>query len=150
MLSKDAERKLLAKINALLAEAGPDSYIGMAFRGCAEAAAENIECDFGNSPADSAEHWEGEAHRLEAELAHEKSEADRLRECLNKTSEQYQAALDALKLARTYPATAAVQFKNALNNLDADTDDAEVARLWKSMRLAENAGKAIWEVLGVA
>ena len=83
-------------------------------------------------------------------MKHEKSESEKLMNALEALQGKYDAAMNALKLARTYPATAAVQYKNALNSLNTDTDDAEVARLWKSMRLAENAEKAIWAVLGVA
>ena len=49
MMTKQQERETLKKISDLIAAAGPDSYIGMAFAGCVEMAAENIENDFGNS-----------------------------------------------------------------------------------------------------
>lgn len=45
MMTKEQERKHLAKIATLIAEAGPDSYIGKTFAGVAEMAAENIEHD---------------------------------------------------------------------------------------------------------
>ena len=49
MTTKQQERETLKKISDLIAAAGPDSYIGMAFAGCVEMASENIENDFGNS-----------------------------------------------------------------------------------------------------
>jgi len=46
MMTKQQERETLNKISDLIAAAGPDSYIGMAFAGCVEMVAENIENDF--------------------------------------------------------------------------------------------------------
>lgn len=50
MMTKAEERKVLAKIKALIESAGEDSYIGYAFEGCIEMAESNIENDFANSP----------------------------------------------------------------------------------------------------
>jgi len=49
MTTKQQERETLAKIEKILQGVDPESYIGMAFAGCVEMAAENIENDFGNS-----------------------------------------------------------------------------------------------------
>ena len=49
MMTKQEERAALAKIEKIIKAAGPDSYIGMAFAGCCEIAADNIENDFGES-----------------------------------------------------------------------------------------------------
>ena len=46
MTTKEQERKALAKIKAIVEELGPDSYIGTAFEGCFEIAADNIGNDF--------------------------------------------------------------------------------------------------------
>lgn len=56
MMTKNEEKQTLEKIEKLIAAAGPDSYIGMAFEGCVEMAWNNIENDFGNSPKQSIEH----------------------------------------------------------------------------------------------
>lgn len=53
MMTKQEERQALKKIEKILAEAGEDSYIGMAFAGCCKIALENIENDFGNSLQES-------------------------------------------------------------------------------------------------
>jgi hypothetical protein len=65
MMTKQEEREALAKIQKIIKAAGPDSYIGMAFAGCCEIAADNIENDFGNSP-------QAKIAALEAELKEEK------------------------------------------------------------------------------
>lgn len=52
-MTKQEERQTLAKIEKLIASAGADSYIGMAFAGCVEMARDNIENDFGNSMQES-------------------------------------------------------------------------------------------------
>lgn len=49
MKTKKQEREALQKIEAIIESMGKDSYIGMAFDGCCEMAADNIENDFGNS-----------------------------------------------------------------------------------------------------
>ena len=48
-MTKQEEREALKKIEKIIKAAGPDSYIGMAFAGCCEIAADNIENDFGES-----------------------------------------------------------------------------------------------------
>ena len=46
MITKEQERKALAKIKKILEEVGEDSYIGMAMEGVLDDAEENIENDF--------------------------------------------------------------------------------------------------------
>ena len=53
MMTKQEERQALKKIEKILAEAGEDSYIGMAFAGCCKIALDNIENDFGSSLQES-------------------------------------------------------------------------------------------------
>lgn len=55
MTTKEQERKALAQIRKIVESLGEDSYIGMAFEGCFEMAAENIENDFGCSMKQRAE-----------------------------------------------------------------------------------------------
>lgn len=45
-MSKEQERAALAKIEKIIQEAGPDSYIGITFAGITEQAADNITNDF--------------------------------------------------------------------------------------------------------
>lgn len=68
MMTKDQERETLKKIAKLIASAGPDSYIGMAFKGCTQMALENIENDWGCSMADRAEEAEHRLDLIEKEL----------------------------------------------------------------------------------
>lgn len=46
-MTKEQEREALKKIEKIIKEAGPDSYIGMTFAGIVEQAADNITNDFG-------------------------------------------------------------------------------------------------------
>ena len=61
MMTKQEERAALSKIEKIIKAAGPDSYIGIAFAGCCEIAADNIENDFGNSLQQSVENWQRNA-----------------------------------------------------------------------------------------
>lgn len=51
MMTKQQEREALERIKNILADAGADSYIGMAFAGCVEDAESNIENDWALSMA---------------------------------------------------------------------------------------------------
>lgn len=62
-MTKNEEKQTLEKIEKLIASAGPDSYIGMAFEGCVEMAWSNIENDFGNSPRQSIETLRNNLHK---------------------------------------------------------------------------------------
>lgn len=48
-MTKEQEREALKKIEKIIKEAGPDSYIGMTFAGIVEQAADNITNDFANN-----------------------------------------------------------------------------------------------------
>lgn len=70
MVTKEQERKALAKIEAILAELGEDSYVGMAMKGVIDDAKQNIENDWGMSYYDRCEHLE-----YELDMANEAREA---------------------------------------------------------------------------
>lgn len=72
MMTKQQEREALERIKNILADAGADSYIGMAFAGCVEDAESNIENDWALSMAGR---WQSAEQKLEAV----KAEADGLR-----------------------------------------------------------------------
>lgn len=77
MATKDQERKALAQIMKIVAGLGEDSYIGMAFEGCFEDAAENIENDWGCSQkqrADATEKKIKEYQTIRDELVAENKE----------------------------------------------------------------------------
>lgn len=56
MITKAYEMELLKKIETLINEAGPDSYIGMTFAGIIEQAEDNIKNDFANNYKELYEH----------------------------------------------------------------------------------------------
>lgn len=70
MLTKDMERKALAKITKVLDElrADGESYVVEAFRGCEDAALSNIDNDFFDSPFGRMERLEHENCVLEENL----------------------------------------------------------------------------------
>ena len=53
MMTKQEERNILKQIENLIAAAGEDSYIGMAFAGCCDMARSNIDNDFANNPQEA-------------------------------------------------------------------------------------------------
>ena len=68
-MTKDEERKQLAKIAKLINDCGPDSYIATAFKGCVENAQRNIDEDAAYSSEEYAEALKAKGEKLEAELA---------------------------------------------------------------------------------
>lgn len=85
-MTKEQERQALAKIDKIIKEAGPESYIGITFDGIVEQAAENIEHDFGGNYKDM---WEGALIRLE--------NRESANEALKKANADIQAELDKYK-----------------------------------------------------
>lgn len=69
MMTKDEERKALAKIRKIVEEAGQNSYIGYAFYGVCRIAEENIENDWGRSPVEDCETYREKIEKLENENA---------------------------------------------------------------------------------
>lgn len=65
MMTKQQEREALERIKNILADAGADSYIGMAFAGCVEDAESNIENDWALSMAGRWQSAEREVLRAE-------------------------------------------------------------------------------------
>lgn len=91
-LTKQQERDALDQITAILEAAGPDSYIGMAFRGCVEIARQNIENDFGDSLADR-------AGNLAAQLDKVTRQRDEMRRDIECSTRAMRAEMDDLKRA---------------------------------------------------
>lgn len=85
-MTKEQERAALAKIEKIVKEAGPESYIGITFDGIVEQAAENIANDFGGNYKDM---WEGALIRLE--------NRESANEALKKANADIQAELDKYK-----------------------------------------------------
>lgn len=74
MTTKDQERKALEQIRKIVASLGEDSYIGTAFEGCFEIAAENIENDFACSMKQRKEAAEAAEDSLREKLTAAKKE----------------------------------------------------------------------------
>lgn len=74
MTTKDQERKALEQIRKIVASLGEDSYIGTAFEGCFEIAAENIENDFACSMKQRKEAAEAAEDNLREKLTAAKKE----------------------------------------------------------------------------
>lgn len=93
MMTKQQEREALERIRNILADAGADSYIGMAFAGCVEDAESNIENDWALSMAGR---WQSAEQKLEAV----KAEADGLRaerEAMRAELDKYNAEVEKLR-----------------------------------------------------
>lgn len=93
MMTKQQEREALERIKNILADAGADSYIGMAFAGCVEDAESNIENDWALSMAGR---WQSAEQKLEAV----KAEADGLRaerEAMRAELDKYNAEVEKLR-----------------------------------------------------
>lgn len=84
--TKGQELKALEKIRKIVADLGEDSYIGMAFEGCFEIAADNIGNDFGCSmkqrwekAQEDAEYFRQTASNLSNDLERANEEIQMLR-----------------------------------------------------------------------
>ena len=112
MTTKEQERKALEQIRKIIAGLGDDSYIGMAFEGVLEDAADNIENDFGNSwrqrtekAQEAAEYFHKIANDQCKEIADLEQEREELKEdckALNErieklVEEKQKAQLEAVK-----------------------------------------------------
>lgn len=69
MMTKQQEHEALERIKNILADAGDDSYIGMAFTGCVEDAESNIENDWALSMASRWQSAESKVEALKAQVA---------------------------------------------------------------------------------
>lgn len=132
MMTKQQEREALERIKNILADAGADSYIGMAFAGCVEDAESNIENDWALSMAGR---WQSAEQKLEAVKTEAvKTEADGLRA----EREVLRAELDRCN-ARIAELTEAAQTLNSWRSDEhtaleraqsrADAAEAEIIRL---------------------
>ena len=120
MMTKQQEREALERIKNILADAGADSYIGMAFAGCVEDAESNIENDWALSMAGR---WQNAEHKLETV----KAEADGLRAELDK----YNAEVEKLRKSAENLNSRRSEEHTALERAQsrADAAEAEIIRL---------------------
>lgn len=118
MMTKAQEREALKRIANLIDAAGPDSYIGMAFAGCVDIAADNIENDFGNS--------------LKEELERVKESRDQISKCRAESDRRAEALAHRLEAAQAKLTQQAEELKAA--RIPAD--------LYKRLWLAVEAQRA--------
>ena len=107
IVTKEDERKALAKIKKIVESLGEDSYVGTAFEGCFEIAESNIENDWACSMKQRSDNWEIECGKLCSkidELKRELEEEKRLhalqlenfRTCMS-NCEAYKTEIEELK-----------------------------------------------------
>lgn len=90
--TKQQERDALEKIRKIVEQLGPDSYVGTAFQGCFEIAAENIENDFACSMADKVQRAEADVVRLREANTLAATRIKELEDKLTESEKDYQAA----------------------------------------------------------
>ena len=100
MMTKQEERAALAKIEKIIKAAGPDSYIGMAFAGCCEIAADNIENDFGESMQARVLAREKELREVKEMLYQAQKENERLQLSAERFEQKSKELRDQLKAVR--------------------------------------------------
>ena len=127
MMTKQQEREALERIKNILADAGADSYIGMAFAGCVEDAESNIANDWALSMAGR---WQSAEQKLEAV----KAEADGLRaerEALRVELDKYSVDVEKLRKSAEDLNSRRSEEHAALERAQsrADTAEAEIIRL---------------------
>jgi len=127
MMTKQQEREALERIKNILADAGADSYIGMAFAGCVEDAESNIENDWALSMAGR---WQNAEQKLEAV----KAEADGLRaerEAMRAELDKYNAEVEKLRKSAENLNSRRSEEHTALERAQsrADAAEAEIIRL---------------------
>lgn len=127
MMTKQQEREALERIKNVLADAGADSYIGMAFSGCVEDAESNIENDWALSMAGR---WQNAERKLEAV----KAEADGLRaerEAMRAELDKYNAEVEKLRKSAENLNSRRSEEHTALERAQsrADATEAEIIRL---------------------
>lgn len=120
MTTKDQERKALERMKKIVAELGPQSYIGTAFEGAWELAEQNIDWDAAYSVTNSIESAnKGEAKaKAEAQLAKEKAALE-----VKASMKRVEEAVTELDIAKNRQAEAercADALREQVRSLDAD------------------------------
>lgn len=100
MMTKQEEREALKKIEKIIKAAGPDSYIGMAFAGCCEIAADNIENDFGNGLQHTVETWQRNAESEHDMRLRAEDECESLRRAVARKADEIESLQQQLKAER--------------------------------------------------
>lgn len=95
--TKQQERDALAKIRQIVDTLGPESYLAIAFEGCFDLAAENIENDWGCSMADRVRRAEKRAAELEDKLAESVKDYEAAHAAAHAVAEKKDAEIAKLK-----------------------------------------------------
>ena len=98
MTSEEQERKALEQIRKIVASLGENSYIGMAFEGCFEVAAQNIENDWGCSMKQRTEAAERDLKEAEKKISQMEARLSNLQQSLDGCNEEYSRMKGALEL----------------------------------------------------
>lgn len=88
--TKEQERKALSQIGKIIDSLGENSYVGTAFTGCFEIAADNIENDFGNSLQAKLDNAYAQVARVDNERSALAAENKKLKEMLTEASARLQ------------------------------------------------------------
>lgn len=96
-MTKEQERAALAKIEKIIKEAGPDSYIGMTFAGIVEQAADNITNDFANNYKEAYETASDRITILNDAIKKLEDERNDLKEQMKTVTGALEAAQDKIK-----------------------------------------------------
>lgn len=95
--TKQQERDALEKIQKIVEQLGPDSYLATAFEGCFDLAAENIDNDWACSMADRARRAEKRAAELEDKLAESVKDYEAAHAAAHAVAEEKDAEIAQLK-----------------------------------------------------
>lgn len=95
--TKQQERDALAKIRQIVDTLGPESYLAIAFEGCFDLAAENIENDWGCSMADRVRRAEKRATELEDKLTESVKDYEAAHAAAHAVAEEKDAEIAKLK-----------------------------------------------------
>ncbi len=95
--TKQQERDALEKIQKIVEQLGPNSYLATAFEGCFDLAAENIENDWACSMADRVRRAEKRAAELEDKLAESEKDYEAAHAAAHAVAEEKDAEIAQLK-----------------------------------------------------
>lgn len=125
MITKEQERKALAKIKKILEEVGEDSYIGIAMEGVLDDAEENIENDFALSMKGR---WQTTTKLIsmrDDEIKAKDMEIERLKKELAETEEDCKALNERIDSLRKDKFEAREQALNERKDVVIQTADGE-------------------------
>lgn len=120
MTTKEQELKALDKIRAIITGLGEDSYVGTAFEGCLEIAAQNIDWDAAFSmkeERDLAEKQVNELKQVRDDLVEENKSLNEMINGINETAIEQRGKIEDLKSERN-------QLQVRVNELEQDAQEA--------------------------